>query len=371
MDLQSFLALAADQRADALAALDADAFAALQTELAAHVESLLADDTTAVETLNAAADAREALTAEDTRRTEQADAEAAERDAARARLLPAEPEVETPAEPTAEVDVEPAVEAQPEPVAAAGVTVTVTPAKPAPLAAVAASAPAPAPRRSAPRTRGALVAAAGNATVNAGQQITREQLIEGMTETANGLLRGGTLSPGIERRSIVAALKTDYPAERTLSIYDSAEQTTAKMESFARLAEQPGALTASGGLCAPTAVDYGLLTLSSDERPVRDALPQLAAPRGGIRFVPPRRLSDITSGVDQYTVANDAQATPTPKSRLRLACQAPVEVLTYAVTERIVFGTLNARAFPSRSSRTWRCCRAVTRRSRSACSSAA
>lgn len=349
MDLTAFLALDAEARAAHLSSLTADELAAFTTDLAAHIEQVAADETATVADLTAAADARDTLTAEQSTRDTAAAAEQAERDAARARLTPpVEPEVvEETAEPVAEVEPEAVVEEVREPVAAS-VTVTVpTPAKPAPLAAVAASAPAPVARKAAPvKPRGALVAAAGNDKVQAGQSLTRDQLVDTMTDNVNGLLRAGSLRDGVERGGIVASLKADYAPERTLSMNDSAEQTAAKMEAFAREAAKPQALTASGGLCAPTAVDYSLLTLSSDDRPVRDGLPQVGVTRGGIRFVPPRRLADITSGVDQYTVANDALATPVPKSRLRLACLPAEEVLLYAVTERIVFGNLNARAFP-------------------------
>lgn len=44
-------------------------------------------------------------------------------------------------------------------------------------------------------------------------------------------------------------------------------------------------LMASGGLCAPMSPVYNLQ--SSLSRPVRDSLPILRAPRGGIRFIKP------------------------------------------------------------------------------------
>lgn len=390
MDLTAFLALTAEERAAHLASLSAEDFAALQAALEAHIAELLADDTSDVVALNAAADARDAVTAETATRDEAAATAAAERETARARLAgetaaegdapdaegDAAPDGDADAAPAgdepdgdqqADVDGEPAQnpnegapDAEPQanptaqvPVAAAGAPAAPTAPAPARLPAVAASARRNAPPRprQAQRNRGSIVAAAGSATVAAGSTMTREQLVEALTDATNGMLRGGSLSGEAERRSVVASLRADYTPERTLSDMEGLDVTTAKMAAVARAAEAaattPGGLTAAGGLCAPTAVDYSLVDISDDARPVRDGLAQLRVTRGGIRFVPSRKLSDITSGIDQWTVANDlSPSAPATKSRLTLACQTPVEVLLYAVTQRIQFGNINSRAFP-------------------------
>lgn len=49
-------------------------------------------------------------------------------------------------------------------------------------------------------------------------------------------------------------------------------------------------LVASGGLCAPVSPYYALTDLSTG-RPIRDALPRLAAQRGGVRYETPEALS--------------------------------------------------------------------------------
>lgn len=49
-------------------------------------------------------------------------------------------------------------------------------------------------------------------------------------------------------------------------------------------------IAASGGICAPISPYYNLVDLSSGN-PIRDALPRLAAPRGGIRYETPKALS--------------------------------------------------------------------------------
>lgn len=66
------------------------------------------------------------------------------------------------------------------------------------------------------------------------------------------------------------------------------------------------ALTAAGGLCAPTDGYYEQLVIAEAARPVRDALPNLGATRGGIRFNPPPKLTQITQGVGLVTAAFDA-----------------------------------------------------------------
>ena len=357
--LAEFLALPADGRTAWLEALDPERFAELQAALTAHVDSLLADDAAGVEDLSAAADARDAVQGEDTRRAEAAASAAAERDAARARLLgtdstgeqTVEPDLtEQPADEGTE-PVEPVGQPTPireeagEPVAASA-PVTNVPARPSPLPAVAAAAGRPAPRRAAaPQPRGALVAAADVRNISAGTTLNREQLVQVMTDKVNSLgVR--TMQPGAERVALAASLVTEYPADRTLGV--DPQVNGLRMESFAREAAKPGALTAAGGLCAPLAADYSLLTLNTDERPVRDGLPQMGVTRGGVRYVPPRRLADVTNGFGVWTVADDESAIdgdPT-KSRARLACQDEVEVLLYAVYQRIVFGNMNARAYP-------------------------
>lgn len=50
------------------------------------------------------------------------------------------------------------------------------------------------------------------------------------------------------------------------------------------------AMVATGGICAPVSPYYGLVELSAD-RPIRDALPRLAAPSGGVRYETPEPLS--------------------------------------------------------------------------------
>lgn len=384
MDLTAFLALTAEERAAHLASLSAEDFAALQAALEAHIAELLADDNSDVAALNTAADARDAIATETTTRDEAAAAAQAERDAARARLAGTTAEGETPdgegdtptegdepaAEPAPEGDTpaegdtppanpnEGAPQSEPQAAPSAETPVPVAasapaPARPASLPAVAASArpTAPRPRQQATRNRGSIVAAAGSGMVAAGATMTREQLVEALTDATNGMLRGGPIGDAQERRSIVASLRADYSADRTLNDMEGLDVTTAKMNAVGRAAEaalaSPGGLTASGGLCAPTAVDYSIVDISDDARPLRDGLAQVKVTRGGVRFMPPRKLSDINSGIDQWTVANDANpTTPATKSRLVLACQTPVEVLLYAVTERIQFGNINSRAFP-------------------------
>lgn len=381
VDLVSFLALTAEQRTAHLADLSAEDFAALQAALEAHIAELLASDTSEVADLTAAADARDAVTAETATREEAATAAAAERDAARARLAgeqtdegetpdgetppaegdtpaegdePAEGDQQAPVteEPPADNPNEGAPAAEPQTPATARVPVAAGAPRPASLPGVAASARTTAPRpRPVLRNRGSIVAAAGSGAVAAGSTMTRDQLVEALTDATNGMLRGGTLAENGERRSVVASLRAEYTPERTLSDMEGMDVTTAKMAAVARAAEAaaatPGGLTAAGGLCAPTAVDYSLVDISDDARPVRDGLAQLRVTRGGIRFVPSRKLSDISSGIDQWTVANDlSPSAPATKSRLVLACQTPVEVLLYAVTQRIQFGNINSRAFP-------------------------
>lgn len=141
----------------------------------------------------------------------------------------------------------------------------------------------------------------------------------------------------------IATQMTTYPAGRFLSGRDSAAANTEKMAATSTLQ----ALTASGGICTPVAVDYSIPTFSVADRPIRTALPGYGATRGGIRYLTPPRMSATTGAVGLWTHQNDANPTsPTTKPVLRIACPSEVQVLVDAVTLRLEFGNLAGRFSP-------------------------
>ena len=109
------------------------------------------------------------------------------------------------------------------------------------------------------------------------------------------------------------------------------------------------ALTASGGLCAPTTVRYDLPTLGDDARPVRDSLPRFGAERGGVRWMPSPDFTALDGALDVWTMQDDEDAVDDPEVRkpcLRVVCPAETEALTQAITECLEFGNVVARTVP-------------------------
>lgn len=106
----------------------------------------------------------------------------------------------------------------------------------------------------------------------------------------------------------------------------------------------PEALVASGGLCAPLEVYYGLENIAVDDRPVRGCLSPFQAERGGIRFIRPPSLASFAGGVGAHTVANDVAGAT--KACLTVTCPTETTAQTEAITFCLRFGNMGARAFP-------------------------
>lgn len=144
----------------------------------------------------------------------------------------------------------------------------------------------------------------------------------------------------------VATFSTSYPESRYLTRNDI-EVNRAKVEEIVA----PKALVAAGGLAAPVPVRYELFGLGSAKRPVKDSLAVFGAERGGIRFVTPPVISDLTAAVSLWTLQDDIDAgtagAPDPvKPCLRVNPGAEVVVYLEAIPLCLTFGNMGARAYP-------------------------
>lgn len=144
----------------------------------------------------------------------------------------------------------------------------------------------------------------------------------------------------------VATFTTSYPESRYLTRNDI-EINRAKVESIVA----PKALTAAGGLMAPVPIRYELFGLGSTKRPVKDSLAVFGAERGGIRFVTPPVITDLTGAVSLWTLQDDIDAStvgaPDPvKPCLRVSPGAEVVVYLEAIPLCLTFGNMGARAYP-------------------------
>lgn len=149
----------------------------------------------------------------------------------------------------------------------------------------------------------------------------------------------------------VAQVTAVYPEDRKLARDDGAGNTEKIMALF-----EPEALAASGGLCAPVAPYYNLMVVAEDLRPVAASLATFQADRGGVRYIPPPHLSDLTAAqpdpnpyflgnaVGTETVQQDAAGGT--KTCLDVPCAAPTEVDIEIIWRCLQFSNVTARTFP-------------------------
>jgi hypothetical protein len=221
-----------------------------------------------------------------------------------------------------------AADAQPQPIAAA--------ARPG-LGTVQRSAPAPRrPAPAVPRATATLTAAGDLPGYSAGSDIDSiKALGAAMAKRLRSMGRqGGSV--------LVASLTTEYPEERTLRL----GETEANDEKISAVVDNPTALTAAGGICAPVAVDYSIPTFASIERPVRDALVRFGAERGGVTFTPPPVIADVAGATSIWTEATDAAPAGATKAVIDVDCGDPVTVLVDAIVTRLRFGNMQGRFSP-------------------------
>jgi hypothetical protein len=108
------------------------------------------------------------------------------------------------------------------------------------------------------------------------------------------------------------------------------------------------ALVASGGVCGPVAVDYSVMTIAAADRPVKDALAAFGAARGGLRYILPHTLAQVTTDgpVAVWTQATDVNPGGSTKPHATFLCQSVQETYVDAVTSIVQFGNFQARYFP-------------------------
>lgn len=191
--------------------------------------------------------------------------------------------------------------------------------------------------------------------------------LEGVEEIASALLakhstyRGGT--PGGGRvQDLVASIPTgDYDEAHILG--DNAITNMHLIEEAAEAASFGEGLVAAGGSNAPLTPYYKLQTLGDVDRPVKAMLPGFRADRGGMRFIPPSSLADITIAADNdgasgavrltdmasdtagYSVDGSGAAAAF-KPYQTIAPNAEQTVDLDATHRQLEFGVIGSRTFP-------------------------
>ena len=203
-----------------------------------------------------------------------------------------------------------------------------------------------------------LVAAAGLQEIRAGAVMDRRTLANSMKVTATRRGKPSKSSSGVEERILVAAAQFPFPEERTLVPGDY-EANADKIQAiipdyipglngrFGR--NDPKALVASGGLCAPLEPIYRMPNFASQARPVRDALASFRADRGGVNVPTATYIADITTAITVIEESEDALGgTFATKSCQDMSCPAYTEVAVTIVSHCREYGNLNAMAWPEK-----------------------
>lgn len=201
-------------------------------------------------------------------------------------------------------------------------------------------------KNDAPESTG-IVAAAGSRRYAPGTELPNLRAVAELFTERRPEVRG--TDKGTDgSRYLVASVTGKYDDERTLG--DDAISNMEKIEAIT----SPAAITASGGLCAPLTPYYTLTVYGDAHRPVRDSLPVFKADRGGIRFMPAPRITDLQGSTRRTTAAQDAAGytnqTPAgstaPKPSLHVTCESEQTSIIQAVSRSLTFGNMGARTYP-------------------------
>jgi hypothetical protein len=360
--------LTRDAIAAAVAELDEDTLSAIIDAAVAEGQAIGAsDDPITPEVLariNALADARECAEAQIEANATAAEEAQRARDEALARLTRPEAEDGEDGEEGTGDSEEEGADGQrtPEPVTAAGARRTrQTTALPRPGQRTGTS---PTPRGQAPRTPAgyvapaaqvALVAAAGLEQVGLSSGATIETAVQ-LGEAINAKRHAIRRSAGGDGEQItVASVRTTYPETRYLSETD-VDGNTRKLGDVtsrevlvasAAAATAGGALVAAGGLCAPITQLYDVPVIGSAARPVRDALTNMGADRGGIKWRQHLSFGDFAGATGVWTIDNDEAVgtgtPPAPKPCLDVECPGDAEAYVEAITFCMTFSNVTAR----------------------------
>ena len=174
---------------------------------------------------------------------------------------------------------------------------------------------------------------------------TRADIGSAMARAAVEVFRATEGSRTIVREKVATMDWSDrYPAERRLGT--DPERNGQMIENLLGGLVHEEELVATGGICAPPTIDYSIPTYLSAERPVRDALAQVEASRGGIIVRQPIDIGAAVNAVTLWSEATDANPGGSVKGVLQIACQAPVTTYTGAVVTQLEMGNMLSRFDP-------------------------
>jgi hypothetical protein len=181
----------------------------------------------------------------------------------------------------------------------------------------------------------------------------RLALADGVSKMAKALGPPTHGPGGREERWLVASLdySENFPEERTLhpSDWQANSEKIAAVGSPYFGDSGVEALVASGGFCAPLEPIYSMPQLASRDRPVRDALPNFRAQRGGVNVPTPTTIADAAGAITVITAAEDELGgTFATKACLDMTCPTYSEYAVTVISHCREFGNLNAMAWPEK-----------------------
>lgn len=180
----------------------------------------------------------------------------------------------------------------------------------------------------------------------AGERLTQRRLGEVMADVINKnrINYGQTV--------VIASVSYDYPEGRILGRDAGTNLSRVSQVSDAMLKQTPQALVASGGLCAPLTPIYDMPDVEVATRPVRDALANFRADRGGVIVPVNPTIGDYAEAVGTVTAEDDELGgTYAVKNCMRIECPTFPEVVVDSIYTCIEAGNLTARAYPELMSR--------------------
>lgn len=217
----------------------------------------------------------------------------------------------------------------------------------------------------APRATNTLVAAAGLDSVGLGTGTTitePRQLGEAFGARIDSIRRGHGRGADGEHLT-VATVRTAYPEDRVLR-QGAVDTNTAHVRAATgretlvaagAAAAATGTIVAAGGLCGPIDQLNDVPVIGSTARPVRDALANFGADRGGVKWREHLSFGDFADAVGFWTMANDEAAADAAgvepyagpeKPCAEVLCPDEAEAYVEAITLCLKFRNVSARFDP-------------------------
>jgi hypothetical protein len=205
-----------------------------------------------------------------------------------------------------------------------------------------------------PAAQVALVAASGLESVGLASGASIETAVQ-LGDAINAKRHALRRSVGGDGEQItVASVRTTVPDDRYLRENDPDHNTrvlgdatsATVLAASAALAQSRGNLTAAG-LCAPITQLYDVPVIGSAARPVRDALTNMGADRGGIKWRQHLSFGDFAGATGVWTLDMDEAVgtgtPPAPKPCLDVECPDDAEAYVEAITFCMTFSNVTSR----------------------------